>query len=264
VRAACTWGRCTFCADSKFCHHTATSGGNVGSVIQQVAKLAEWYEAEGIYFLDAELPEHFMVNLAEALRSLRTSTPRWGGNARFATQLAEPSTAAALFAGGCRLLRLGLESGSPHILKRMAKGITPRLASKVLAALHHVGIATHVYLMKGFPGETETDWQTTRTFLFDNAPHIDMFSVSSFQLYSNSSLALTLCGNVEITADANHWTYPVLRGYSRDLDADAYLFREMEREFFTHKPVTRCFSSMADTLLLSDRFILSFGETPVI
>ncbi|MFH1020581.1 MAG: radical SAM protein [Pseudomonadota bacterium] len=256
--SSCSWGRCTFCADAKYRCHTATADGKVGSITQQVMRLVKEYTAQGIYFLDAELPGKFLLEFAEKLNTVGDSPPRWGGNARFSSLLSKPATAEALFASGCRLLRFGLESGSPRILKRMAKGITPNLASKVLKVLHQAGIATHVYLMKGFPGETETDWQATRAFLYEHADCIDMFNISTFQVYADSPLAETLGADVETTADENHWTYPLIHGYSQDLIADAQLFSQIERDFFTRKPFTRCFSNTADTLLLAERFSLSF------
>lgn len=257
--SSCSWGRCAFCADAKYRCHTATAAGKVGSIAQQVLGLVKKYAAQGIYFLDAELPGKFLVEFAKALKTEADSPPRWGGNARFSARLAEPAAAEALFASGCRLLRFGLESGSSHLLKRMAKGITPRLAAQVLNVLHQAGIATHVYLIKGFPGETEADWQATLAFLHEHADCIDMFNISSFQLYADSPLAGTLGAAVETTADENHWTHPLIQGYSPDLTADAQLFSRIEREFFTRKPFSRCFSNTADTLLLAERFRLTFS-----
>ena len=258
VFPSCTWGRCTFCADAKYRHHTTVAEGRVRSITQQVKRLVKKYDAKGIYFLDAELSGSFMVEFAEALKNESESPPRWGGNARFSALLAESTTAEALFAAGCRLLRLGLESGSPRMLKSMSKGITPLLASRVLSALHRAGIATHVYLMKGYPGETETDWQSTCAFLHDNAEHIDMFSISSFQLYSGSPLAKTLEATVDTAADESHWTHPFIRGYAQDLKADAQLFHRLEHDFFTRRPFSRSFFCTADTLLLAEKFSLSF------
>lgn len=258
VFSSCTWGRCTFCADDKYRYHTDTNDGNMSSITQQITQLVKKYDAKGIYFLDAELPESFMVEFAETIKKESVYPPRWGGNARFSALLAEPTMAETLFASGCRLLRLGLESGSPPILKRMVKGITPLLASRVLSALHQAGIATHVYLMKGFPGETDADWQATCAFLHDNAAHIDMFNISSFQLYSGSPLARTLGATVDTVADENHWTHPFIKGYVQDLKADAQLFLQLEHDFFTSKPFSRCFCCTADTLLLAERFSLSF------
>jgi len=260
VFPACTWGRCAFCADAKYRCHTVTAGGRIPSVTRQIMRLAEGYDAQGIYFLDAELPGSFLVEFAASIKNASAAPPRWGGNARFSARLAEPGTAEALYAAGCRLLRFGLESGSPRLLQQMAKGITPRLAAKVLHAVHQAGIATHVYLMKGFPGETEADWQLTLAFLHDHAACIDMFNISSFQLYSDSPLAKALGTAVETTADENHWTHPLIRGYSQDLEADRQLFQRIERDFFTGKPSTRCFGSTADTLLLAGRFGLSFFQ----
>jgi len=63
--------------------------------------------------------------------------------------------------GGLYRVRLGTESGSPYILKKMNKGITVEQIKSALAGLSYAGIKTTTYWVIGHPGETEEDFQQT-------------------------------------------------------------------------------------------------------
>jgi len=67
----------------------------------------------------------------------------------------------------CRHFHLPLQSGSPTMLKRMARKITPQeylaLVSKIRTAIPQVSITTDVIV--GFPGETEAEFEETRDFI---------------------------------------------------------------------------------------------------
>ncbi len=63
--------------------------------------------------------------------------------------------------GGFYRARLGIESGSQHVLDLMDKRITVEQIRAALSALAHAGIKTTTYWVVGFPGETEADFQET-------------------------------------------------------------------------------------------------------
>jgi radical SAM superfamily enzyme YgiQ (UPF0313 family) len=67
--------------------------------------------------------------------------------------------------GGLYRARLGIESGSPHVLELMNKKITPVQIRTALTNLARVGIKTSTYWVIGFPGETEEDFQQTLDIL---------------------------------------------------------------------------------------------------
>lgn len=252
VFARCSWGKCTFCADSKYAAHTPAAGGEAEAVAEELTALARSHGAKGFYFLDAELPEKFMLDLARHMMRLGPDL-RWGANARFARDLEYQARADLLFAGGCRFLRFGLESASPRVLTAMRKGISTELAARVLQAVHGAGMATHVYFMRGFPGETDGEWDATVRFLLDNARHIDMFNVSVFQLYPGSPLALRLGPQDSSGASPARWIYADQKLGMPTLDT-----RKLEEDFFTRKNFTRCHPTPADTILLADTESIRF------
>jgi radical SAM superfamily enzyme YgiQ (UPF0313 family) len=63
--------------------------------------------------------------------------------------------------GGFYRARLGIESGSPHVLNLMGKKVTPQQIRNVVSNLARAGIKTTTYWIIGHPGETEEDFQQT-------------------------------------------------------------------------------------------------------
>lgn len=74
--------------------------------------------------------------------------------------------------GGMYRVRLGVESGSQHVLDMMDKKITPRLTKEALASLADAGIKTTAYWVIGHPGETEDDFLQTLELLEETKNNI--------------------------------------------------------------------------------------------
>lgn len=62
---------------------------------------------------------------------------------------------------GCECVQLGVESGSPEILKRLGKSITPGQVERAASLIRKLGINLSVYLISNVPGETEADIKQT-------------------------------------------------------------------------------------------------------
>lgn len=69
--------------------------------------------------------------------------------------------------GGLYRVRLGVESGSQRILDTMGKGITVELTKAAVASLAYAGIKATAYVVIGYPGETEADFQQTLKLMED-------------------------------------------------------------------------------------------------
>jgi len=86
-------------------------------------------------------------------------------------------------------LEYGVESGSNRILKKMRKIFTAQQAQEVVRATHLARIDTVVYLMVGFPGETDSDFEATRQFLRENANYITLIrSINPLYIMAGSEL----------------------------------------------------------------------------
>jgi anaerobic magnesium-protoporphyrin IX monomethyl ester cyclase len=62
---------------------------------------------------------------------------------------------------GCEGIQLGVESGSPRILSRLGKRITPAQIELAAGLIRQVGINLSIYLITDVPGETEEDLRDT-------------------------------------------------------------------------------------------------------
>jgi radical SAM PhpK family P-methyltransferase len=71
---------------------------------------------------------------------------------------------------GCRGVFLGIESGSPSILKNMNKAATIEKYEKGIRLLHERGILTFGSFILGFPGETAETIKETTDFIRKTAP----------------------------------------------------------------------------------------------
>ena len=91
-----------------------------------------------------------------------------------------------LYAGGCRHIAFGVESGSPTILERMRKGQDPDHIRWGIANAKAAGLTVRVYLIAGFPGETWETVQETVDLMMECAPH--EFSVYALIPYPGTPL----------------------------------------------------------------------------
>jgi radical SAM superfamily enzyme YgiQ (UPF0313 family) len=65
---------------------------------------------------------------------------------------------------GCQTIWFGVESGSPAVLKKINRGITPEQVEHTFALCKEAGVQTAVSFMLGTPGETRKDMQATFKF----------------------------------------------------------------------------------------------------
>jgi len=74
----------------------------------------------------------------------------------------------------CYRLEFGLEAASEDVLKKMGKRYTSETAGKMMADCKRAGIEVVLYLIVGYPGETEEDFEKTLAFLQKHGKDIDL------------------------------------------------------------------------------------------
>jgi hypothetical protein len=118
------------------------------------------------------------------LKKLSANPPGvpWYGFARVTKELADRDSCGALSLTGCRMLKLGIESGDQDVLDRLDKGIDIGLAAKTLKALKSSGIATYIYLLFGTPPEDGVSAHMTLDFVRENADSIDFINAAIFNM----------------------------------------------------------------------------------
>ncbi|MFH2020483.1 MAG: radical SAM protein [archaeon] len=91
-----------------------------------------------------------------------------------------------LYNSGLRSVAWGIESGSQRMLNLMLKGTKTSKNAEILKKSKMCGIINMVYVMFGFPGETEKEFMETIDFLKQNKENIDLVSDSVFGLQQGS------------------------------------------------------------------------------
>ncbi|HEY3359451.1 MAG TPA: radical SAM protein [Polyangia bacterium] len=158
----CSWRRCTFCPDHLHGAHEPCGERSVDDFLRAVA--ARFPAGAMLHLTDSALPPRHLEHLAEVIRRERLPL-RWHGFVRVEPDFADPDYARHLAAGGCAMLQLGIESGSPRLLELMGKGAGPDRSRAALRALHAAGIRNQVYLLFGLPTETDADRELTLAFV---------------------------------------------------------------------------------------------------
>ena len=105
---------------------------------------------------------------------------------------------------GCVRVKIGVESGSERILKMVKKRITKKQVKEVVALIKQVGIDLTVYLMIGFPTETEEEMQETLDFAIELEP--TYYSLSILAPYPGTEIYDDIIRK-GIALPKEHWEY---------------------------------------------------------
>lgn len=181
----CYWSKCRFCPET-------VEGGKYipeknKDLLSDLEQLYQRYRPDHVHFMDDAVSPSFMRTL-----TLNPVGFTWYGFVRFTKALEDVSFCRALYNSGCRMLKLGLESGDQHVLDKMHKGTDLRLASRVLSSLKAAGIHTYVYLLFGTAFEDESGAEKTLSYVAEHSACISYLNVAVFNLPKFSDDAMTL------------------------------------------------------------------------
>jgi len=181
----CYWRRCLFCPEAASPTHPYSIGAP--SVFPALLKqLAERYQVRHFHLTDNAVPTATLHQLAHSPKELAGLS--WHGFVRFEKELLDFGWVEKLTENGCRMLQLGVESGSQSMLDRLQKGTHLNDIAKILQNMKRAGIRTYVYIMLGVPGETEGDAEATLHFLETHADLIDYLNPAIMNLPRESQL----------------------------------------------------------------------------
>lgn len=247
----CYWRRCAFCV-----HHRSAGltyrPTPVGMVIDVMKDLA----AQGMTkfsFVDEMIPPALFRQLAEGILAAgleidyyALTRPEAGFNRELLQLMA---------ASGCRYLLWGVESASQRILNLMDKGTRVEVMVRVLNAAREAGIANHVFVICGFPTESELEWQATLRFLDDRRQVIQGVHRGVFALEPGSPVheapgkfAVTNIREVKRTPLGPRLAFDCNAGMTRTQVAEAFKAALPRlREF---NPYARCLANYRDHALL--------------
>jgi len=89
---------------------------------------------------------------------------------------------------GCIKLKYGMESASQKVLDSMQKKLRVADAERVIFDTWRAGISVFLFILVGFPTESESDFQQTLDFIERNVKFIDHVGVSSCEIQKGSHM----------------------------------------------------------------------------
>lgn len=150
----CSFNRCTFCSMYRSKTYRPRPLDDVFADIARAARA--WPEAHRVFLADGDafvLPAEVLLAICDRLRQ---SFPGLQRISAYATPLAllkkTPDEMAALRAARLSLLYLGIESGAPEVLKRVAKGASQRGIIEGLRKADAAGIKVSATVINGLGG----------------------------------------------------------------------------------------------------------------
>ena len=152
----CPFG-CIFCMRVLGRHVRLRSVDNVlaefDALESRIGQHSVWFQDE-TFGVNKHWLDEFLEKLS-ARNERKEYVWRWGGNSR--ANLADLHRYRRMKASGCFGVSFGVESGDEVILKRIAKGITPRMAIHAVSSAQQAGLTAAAFFILGHPGET---WRT--------------------------------------------------------------------------------------------------------
>ena len=184
----CYWNRCTFCPEVVN-PETKLRLARVERLCQDMDALHEEQGVTMFHFIDSAIPPRTLKGVAEYIRD-NDRPYRWYGFSRLEHHLFRDGFAETLYDGGCRMLKLGLETASQRLLDVMDKKQDVGDVSRILHALHDARILVHGFIMFGTPYEEEADAEQTRAFVAEHAHAVQFLNCSIMNLAKGSPMAL--------------------------------------------------------------------------
>jgi hypothetical protein len=185
--SGCYWSKCSFCPETA--EESLYLQVSPGDALEDIRHLTIETSPTLLHFLDNAVNPALMRALVEN----RPGVP-WYGFARVHETLTDPAFCRDLHRSGCRMLKLGIESGDQGVLDTMKKGIDLSMVSKALTALKAARIATYVYLLFGTPAESLVEARKTLMFVARHHQSITFLNLAIFNLpvCSNEANALEI------------------------------------------------------------------------
>jgi anaerobic magnesium-protoporphyrin IX monomethyl ester cyclase len=151
---------CSFCTGDRDVFGARVRKRSVGNVLDEIEQLVSEWHIDFLKFADAEINTSLYWVQGFCLEKIRQKiTVPWGANIH--ATLMNQFTMDIMKKANCREIWVGVESGSPRILKEMQKGVTVKQIENVFKWAKATGIRTRAYFLTGFPSETREDFDMT-------------------------------------------------------------------------------------------------------
>ena len=150
---------------------------SVDNVIKEMRALSTLYDPDTIWFAD----DTFTIN-PFWINSFSDKVAQNGNIIPFRcftrADRVSPEMLTKLKAIGCRLIHMGVESGSQRVLDKMNKGQNIDIIKNASTYIHNAGIELNYFIMFGYPGEKLQDIRATEKLIQETKPDSIGFSIA--------------------------------------------------------------------------------------
>lgn len=176
--------KCTFCEETRLWKKYRYKTGR--QMFEEIQNLVSRYYVHDFYFCDSLLNGNFNELESFAKHIIDAGLEiRWEGYARLDKRMTKDFLH-LLARAGCRRLAYGLETGSQKLNNLMKKGTSVSMSKEIVRHSHNVGIAPHLQVIVGFPGEEDGDFEQTYSFIKELSPYIHGVSISEMFIVPNT------------------------------------------------------------------------------
>lgn len=175
---------CSFCDQSVF--GRTWRGHSANYVIKEISHLKQKYNVDFISFED----DNFLLSRKRAMQICQGIIDNklkleWGCSAR--ADDVDKELLCLMKKSGCFNIFIGIESGSPRVLKLLNKKMQLKNIARAVRLIKEAGINAYGSVILGIPSETETEMKRTISFIL-SLP-LDGISVFLYTPYPNTKLA---------------------------------------------------------------------------
>jgi len=151
---------CIFCTGDRDVFGARVRKRSVDNVLDEIKQLIDDWQIDFLKFADAELnPMCSWIQYLCLEKIHRKIAVPFGCNLH--ASLVDKGMLELMKKANCREIWIGVESGSPRIMKEMRKGVTVKQVENVFRWAKAAEIRTRAYFMTGFPSETREDFNMT-------------------------------------------------------------------------------------------------------
>lgn len=154
-----------------FCLATPVSGAkvrrrSVGNIVEELKECVEKYNITNFVFWSDifNLDKNWTMALCQAIIDSGLKIT-WSANTRADT--ADDEMAKMMYKSGCRLVSIGVESGSQYMLEKMGKKITLDDVRRTVKTFKDAKIRIYNYFVIGLPWESEETVEETIRFAIE-------------------------------------------------------------------------------------------------
>lgn len=257
----CYWNKCTFC-DHSFIYGNRYSVRSVQNVASDLKKLSYRYKTRYFAFSDEAVAPERMRQLCIEIQKQKLNLA-YVTAIRFESAFEDDELVESMKASGLKAVFVGFESGSEITLSAMRKGTSPDKIQKIINKLSKVGIWVHLFVMLGFPTETDDDYLATEVFIRNNRSSINSLGASTFGLCRYSYVCRHPDDFHIIIKDDTSITLPIFYPFQSNFIPETSIkdrskrFEMMIQEVFPDHQIWRSLER-GHLLLFLDRF--STGE----